>query len=75
MSNYFFHNNKLNNENIDMKISHNTNSLNQNINVDINKLLNRIKINEKKEKEQKFILFGITVSILGLMGIFIAFIK
>tara|TARA_B100000795_G_scaffold6973_1_gene5148 strand:+ start:1780 stop:1956 length:177 start_codon:yes stop_codon:yes gene_type:complete len=58
-----------------MKISHNTNSLNQNINVDINKLLNRIKINEKKEKEQKFILFGITVSILGLMGIFIAFIK
>ena len=43
--------------------------------VDINKLLNRVKINEKKEKEKKFILLGYALLVLGLMGIFILFIK
>ncbi|MDB9831643.1 hypothetical protein OAC19_01005 [Candidatus Pelagibacter sp.] len=71
----FFHNSKLSDQNLYIKNPHKINYSNQNMVVDINKLLNRVKINEKKEKEQKFILLGYALLVLGLMGIFILFIK
>ena len=40
--------------------------------VDINKLLNRVKIDKKKETKKKIILLGFGILILGLTGIFVS---
>jgi ribosomal silencing factor RsfS len=40
-------------------------------NVDINKLLNRIKISKKNEKKESWVLIGLATLIVGVMGIFI----
>ena len=45
------------------------------INVDINKLLNRVKLEEKKKRKQKLIYFGIVSAGVALMGIFISFVN
>jgi len=41
-------------------------------NVDINKLLNGVKINEKNIKKENWILFGLATLILLVTGIFIS---
>jgi ribosomal silencing factor RsfS len=40
-------------------------------NVDINKLLNRIKISKKNEKKESWVLLALATLIIGVMGIFI----
>ena len=45
------------------------------ISVDINKLLNRVKIEEKNRKKEKLIFFGMVLTAIGIMGIFIAIVK
>jgi len=40
-------------------------------NVDINRLLNSVKINEKNKKKENFILFGLATLVISAMGIFI----
>ena len=40
--------------------------------VDINKLLNRVKIDKKNETKRKFILLGFGILILCLTGIFVS---
>jgi protein tyrosine/serine phosphatase len=45
------------------------------INVDINKLLNRVKLEEKKKRKQKLVYFGIVSAGVALMGIFISFVN
>ena len=45
------------------------------INVDINKLLNRVKLEEKNKRKQKLIYFGIVSAVIALMGIFISFVN
>ena len=45
------------------------------LNVDINKLLNRVKIEEKNRKKEKLIFFAIVLVAIGIMGIFIAIVK
>ena len=45
------------------------------ISVDINKLLNRVKLEEKNKRKQKLIYFGIVSAVIALMGIFISFIN
>ena len=40
-------------------------------NVDVNKLLNRIKDNEKKKKKENFILFISALLVISVLGIFI----
>ena len=40
-------------------------------NVDINKLLNRVKILKKNKTKEKLIIFGIAILIISLMGTFI----
>ena len=44
-------------------------------NVDINKLLNRVKLAEKNKRKQKLIYFGIVSAGVALMGIFISFVN
>lgn len=38
-------------------------------NVDINKLLNKVKINEKNQKKEKLILLGVALLSVGIAGI------
>ena len=45
------------------------------VNVDINKLLNRVKLEEKNKRKQKLIYFGIVSAVIALMGIFISFVN
>jgi len=45
------------------------------INVDINKLLNRVKLEKKNKRKQKLIYFGIVSAGVALMGIFISFVN
>ena len=45
------------------------------ISVDINKLLNRVKLEEKNKRKQKLIYFGIVSAVIALMGIFISFVN
>ena len=45
------------------------------INVDFNKLLNRVKLEEKNKRKQKLIYFGIVSAGVALMGIFISFVN
>ena len=45
----------------------------KNKSVDINKLLNRVKINEKKKKKENILMLGIATFIVGCSGIIIFF--
>ena len=45
------------------------------INVDINKLLNRVKLEEKNKRKQKLIYLAIVSAAVLLMGIFISFVN
>ena len=71
----YFHNNKFINEKKEKK------TLNQNTKVgfkgvvDINILLNRVKLEEKKEIKKKIIFFSIIVLSICLFGTFITIIK
>ena len=73
MQKMYFHNNK----SIDQNINTNKLSKVQHIGekqiVDINKLLNRVKINQRNEIKQKIIYYSLTISLLFLMGVFITF--
>ena len=45
------------------------------VNVDINKLLNRVKLEEKNKRKQKLIYFGVISAGVALMGIFISLVN
>tara|TARA_B100000787_G_C16196897_1_gene301575 strand:- start:4994 stop:5233 length:240 start_codon:yes stop_codon:yes gene_type:complete len=71
----YFHNQKINYEN------KNQTKINQVFNVvtkravDINILLNRVKIEKKNQSKQNYKFFFLTVTLLGLAGFFITFLK
>ena len=71
----YFHNNK----SIDQNINTNKLSKVQHIGekqiVDINKLLNRVKINQKNEIKQKIIFYSFTILVLSLSGTLIALLR
>ena len=75
MQKMYFHNNK----SIDQNINTNKLSKVQHIGekqiVDINKLLNRVKINQKNEIKQKIIFYSLSILGLSLLGILITFLK
>ena len=71
----YFHNSKLNNENIDIKKTLTSQYLDPNRVVDINKLLNRVKLEEKKEIKKKVIFFSFILLAVALFGTFITIIK
>ena len=55
--------------NIKNKISTNDVKSKKANNVDINKLLNKVKINEKNQKKEKLILLGVALLSVGIAGI------
>ena len=75
MQKMYFHNNK----SIDQNINTNKLSKVQHIGekqiVDINKLLNRVKINKKNEIKQKIIFYSLSILGLSLLGTLITFLK
>ena len=75
MQKSYFHNGKSTNENKDEKKL--PQSLNIDIKsvVDINILLNKVKIDEKNQIKRKIIFFSLVTTILILFGTFIAFLK
>tara|TARA_B100000795_G_scaffold267556_1_gene252630 strand:- start:79 stop:306 length:228 start_codon:yes stop_codon:yes gene_type:complete len=75
MQKNYFHNTKLSNENTDKKKSLQSKNLNAKIVVDINILLNRVKIEEKNQTKRKIIFISLVTLTLSLFGIFIAIIK
>ena len=75
MQKTYFHNRKILNENKDKKKFNQIPKLELKETVDINILLNRVKINKKNETKQKVIFFSFIILALGLFGSFIAIIK
>ena len=75
MQKSYFHNSKLANENKGRKKL--PQSLNIDIKsvVDINILLNKVKIEEKNQIKRKIIFFSLVTTILILFGTFITFLK
>jgi glutamine phosphoribosylpyrophosphate amidotransferase len=75
MQKYYFHNGKLTNENKSKKKL--PQSLNIDIKsvVDINILLNKVKIEEKNQIKRKIIFFSLVTTILILFGTFITFLR
>ena len=70
-----FHSNRLINDDFKTKNSHQKTYLNQKNNTDINKLLNRVKLNQLIEKKQKIIFCSSIITLLAGMGLFISIIK
>jgi len=71
----YFHNSKLLNENKDKKKSLQTNKNDIRKAVDINILLNKVKIKEKSEAKRKIFFYSFVTLIVGLFGTFISIIK
>ena len=75
MQKNLFHNSKLSNENkVEKKYTLISNIATKEV-VDINILLNRVKIEEKNEIKRKIIFFCLTMSALGLFSTFIVIVK
>ena len=75
MQKSFFHNEESIEENLETKKTLPAKSINQKARVDINNLLNRVKIDQKKQSKKKIIIFSFGVLLISLMGIFITIIK
>ena len=75
MPKYFYHNYKSIDESIDEKNFPIIKAAVQKRTVDINMLLNRVKLEKKTEITQKIIYYSLIFSLICLMGIFIAFIR
>ena len=75
MVKYYYHNFKSIDENIKKKNFPITKGAVQKRTVDINMLLNRVKIEKKTEIKQKIIYYSLTISLLFLMGVFITIVR
>ena len=70
-----FDNNKSKSESKDQKKNIPVQYIDQKRIVDINKLLNRVKIDQKNERKQKIIFYSSTILGLFLLGTLITFLK
>ena len=75
MRKLYFHNGKLIDQNINTKRLSEVQQVNEKQAVDINKLLNRVKIDQKNETKRKFIFYSLTVLSLSLLGTLITVLK
>jgi hypothetical protein len=75
MQKMYFHNNKSIDQNIDTNKSSKVQRIGEKKIVDINKLLNRVKINQKNEIKQKIIFYSLSILGLSLLGTLITFLK
>ena len=71
----YFHNNKSISKNKFKKKTIPVQYIDQKRIVDINKLLNRVRMDEKNETKRKIIFYSLTTLVLGLFSTFIIIIK
>jgi hypothetical protein len=75
MQKVYFHNGKSIDQNTNTKRLSETRYIGQKQVVDINKLLNRVKINQKNEIKQKIIFYSFTILALTLLGTLITLLR
>ena len=75
MRKVYFHNSKSIDQNINTKRLSETQHVSEKQVVDINKLLNRVKIDQKNETKQKIIFYSFIIMGLSLLGTLITFLK
>ena len=75
MRKVYFHNEKSIDQNINTKRLSEVQHVNEKQVVDINKLLNRVKIDQKNETKRKIIFYSSTVLGLSFLGTLITFLK
>ena len=75
MQSKIFHNTKYLEENLTTNNMPSSTYLNRKKIVDVNKLLNRVKINKQNEKKKKIIFFSSGIILLSLVGTFLAIVK
>ena len=75
MPKVYFHNGKSIDQNINTKRLSEAQHVNEKQVVDINKLLNRVKIDQKNETKRKIIFYSLTTLVLGLFSTFIMIVK
>ena len=71
----YFHNNKSIDQNINTKRLSEAQHIGERQVVDINKLLNRVKIDQKNETKRKIIFYSFVILGLSLLGTLITFLK
>jgi len=75
MRKVYFHNDKSIDQNINTKRLSEAQHVSEKQVVDINKLLNRVKIDKKNEIKRKIIFYSLTILGLSLLGTLIAVLK
>tara|TARA_B110000305_G_C18920475_1_gene394900 strand:- start:150 stop:377 length:228 start_codon:yes stop_codon:yes gene_type:complete len=75
MKKNIFYNNRSNEINFEKKELFSLKIKNKKINVDINKLLNRVKIDQQNEKKFKVVFFGSGILLLVFMGLFVSIVR
>ena len=75
MRKVYFHNGKSIDQNINTKRSSEAQYISEKQVVDINKLLNRVKIDQKNETKKKFIFYSLVILGLSLLGTLITVLK
>ena len=75
MRKVFYHNEKSIDQNINTKKLSKVQNISEKQVVDINKLLNRIKIDHKNETKRKIIFYSLSILGLSLLGTLITFLK
>jgi hypothetical protein len=75
MRKVYFHNEKSIDQNINTKKLSKVQNKNEKQVVDINKLLNRVKIDQKNETKKKFIFYSFAILGIFLLGTLIVFLK
>ena len=71
----YFHNHKSIDQNVNTKKLSKVQNISEKQVVDINKLLNRIKIDHKNETKRKIIFYSLSILGLFLLGTLITFLK
>jgi hypothetical protein len=71
MQKKFFHNHMPDNENLKIQKTSPVINISKKNRVDINKLLNRVKIDKQNQNKKKIIFLSFGILLIGLMGIFI----
>jgi len=75
MRKVYFHNEKLIDQNLNTKRLSEAQNIGERQVVDINKLLNRVKIDQKNETKRKIIFYSVIILGLSLLGTLIMFLK
>ena len=75
MRKVYFHNKKSINQNVNKKRLPEAQHISERQVVDINKLLNRVKIDQKNETKRKIIFYSLVILGLSLLGTLITFLK